>query len=193
MTADGVLLKAEGLGKSFGAVRVLSRRQFRGSSRRGPGHPRPERGRQDDAVQPGQRRRRSSIEAAWFSRDSGSMREPPYRRCQHGDRTDLPNPPALRQHDDVREPPRRGVLRRRAIRGRKLRTLRRDPAGLRSVRQGQPLRGLADAARPQAPRTRARARFQSQAPAARRDRRRIDRRRGPGLGRPYQAHPRSAA
>ena len=83
----------------------------------------------------------------------------------------------------VREPGGRGSFRRRRSRARRLCALHRYPRAVRPCRQGQPPAGATHPARPQAPRTRARAGDRSAGAAARRGRRRPDRARMPGAGR----------
>ena len=90
---------------------------------------------------------------------------------------------AVQRHDRVREPGGGGGVRRRPQRARRLSALRRTARALRPRRQGQQAGRQADAARPQAARTRARAGDAAAAAAARRGRRRPDRARMHGAGR----------
>ena len=75
----------------------------RGRRGRGAGHPRPQRRRQDDAVQPDHRRRaRRRGRVAFDGRDITAL--PPHQRCRAASAARYQVPQPFEQHDGVREP-----------------------------------------------------------------------------------------
>ena len=111
-----------------------------------------------------------------------------------GHRPLVPDPAAIRESHRVRESCWSARSMAAASSERDVdRYLRRHPRSDASAAARQCAGGLADAARAQAPGNGARARDRSAAPAARRNRRRADRRRMPGTGRDHPPHPCRAA
>ena len=159
------------------------RRHLAGGRRwRDARHPGAQRRRQDDAVQPDQRRR------ALRRRPRGVRRPrhhraatPPALPCRH--RPQLPGAAAVRPHDGVREPGHCGLLRRPAQRARGLGPCTRGARADGAAGAGQPGRRRPDAAESQAAGAGARTGDEAEAAAAGRDRRRPDRARSEAAGR----------
>ena len=180
------ILALEKISKRFGAVVVADAHRPRARRGRGARHHRTERRRQDHAVRHRDRHGARPTPGASSSPAATSPGCAPERRCRMGIGALVPDPAAVRRHDRVREPGGGGGVRRRPGRARRLSALRRVARAMRPRRQGEPAGRRAHAARPQAAGACARARDPAARASARRGRRRPDRARMRGAGRPDQ-------